>query len=84
MSPHALIFLAAMLLGAATKMIVPRFTLRIVGLCAVAVPLSLAVHLGEPPSVLGLAIVAPIGVAGSAAGVAAGALAMRGWRRLRG
>lgn len=74
MSPHGLVLLIAMAIGAAGKLILPEFAVRTALIAALAVPLGLALWLGETPSPLGLLLIAPLSLAGAAAGVAAGAL----------
>jgi hypothetical protein len=82
MSPHAVILLAAAVLGAAGKLLLPQFTLRTVAISALALPLLLCLYLGEAPSLLGLLLLTPISLTGAVAGVAAGSALLRyGQRR---
>ena len=72
MSPHGLVFLTSIMLGAAGKALFPRFTLRVIAASAVALPLCVSIYFGETPSLLGIALVAPITLAGAVIGVAGG------------
>lgn len=83
MSPHGIVLLAALLPAFVAKLAFPQWTLRIVAAVALGLPLAVVAMLGEPPSLLGALIVAPITFFGAGLGVAAGALASRAWRQLR-
>lgn len=84
MSPHGIVVLTALLLAGIAKLAYPQSTLRIVATVVVGILLAIMAVLGEPPSLLGLMIVAPLAVVGAVLGVAAGRAANRLWRGRRG
>lgn len=77
MSPHGVLLVSAFLLGAAGKLALPNFTLRIVLISALALPVCFCLYLRELPSALGLLLIAPISAAGATAGVMAGSVVAR-------
>ena len=77
MSPHGVLLVTALLIGLTGKLLFQRSTLRVVAAGAFALPLLTSVYLREAPSYLGLLIMAAIGLAGAAAGAAAGTLLNR-------
>ena len=83
MSPHGLVLLSALLLAAIAKLAFPHWTLRIAAAVALGLPLAVILLLREPPSLLGILIVAPIAAAGAALGIIAGKLTGRLWLGFR-
>ena len=76
MSPHGTLLLVAAVLGFGGKLVFRNATLRVVLAAALALPLALLLWSGETPSPIGLAIGAPLSLAGGVAGVALAGLVL--------
>jgi len=72
-----------LMLATVGKMTFPQYTLRTVAVSTLALPVGVIFWLGEPPSLLGLVIGAPISLVGAILGVSAGGFLERRWRRFR-